>query len=90
MTKGEQRFGIVLVVGLLALQVLMVFVAFGTRQSGSWVPWLQLAMVVGLVVESAVLWQLVRSDRAAVAYVVAFIATFVSAVAVAPLVISVW
>ena len=90
MTKGERRFGIVLVAGLLALQALIVAAALATCQSGSWAPWLQLAMVIGLVVETAVLWRLVRSDRAAVGYAVAFIGIFVGALAATPLVLRFW
>jgi hypothetical protein len=88
MTTGERRFGIVLAVGLLAVQILVAVAALSANAEGSWAVWIRTVLVAVLVAEVAALWRLIRARREALAYAVSFGGMFVVAVLAVPLIFS--
>lgn len=88
MTTGEQRLGIILVFGLLAVQALIATTALRTEVAGAWALCIRIALVAALIVETIVLWKLLRANRSALAYAVAFGGIVVVSLLALPLVLS--
>jgi hypothetical protein len=85
---GERRLGIVLAIGLLAVQVLVAIAALRTDVEGAWAVWIRTVLLAALVVEAVVLWRLLRARRESLAYAVSFGGMFVVTALAVPLIFS--
>jgi heme A synthase len=85
---GERRLGIVLAIGLLAVQVLVAIAALRTGVEAAWAVWIRAVLFAALVVEAVVLWRLLRARRESLADAVSSGGMFVVTVLAIPLIFS--